>query len=53
VYNGSMKKEKEIKDRILNAISKVEIMECSMCGDFIDKDEYARAEGVCFKHWDI
>lgn len=36
----------------MEALSKVVIMTCTMCGAFITDDEYKQFEGVCKKHWD-
>ena len=45
-------KTKEISKRVLDAISKVEIYECDICGSYIGEEENKKGEGVCYKHWD-
>ena len=45
-------KQLELPKRVLDALGKVVICECSMCGAFLGEGEYKQFEGVCKKHWD-
>lgn len=41
----------ETKEKIIDAISKVEIMVCIVCGKFINKEEYEQGDGACSECW--
>lgn len=42
----------KIPEKILEAFSKIEINQCTICGKFLSKKEFEESEGVCLTHWD-
>jgi len=46
-----MNKE-ELKEKISEAFSKIELLACVVCGELISRKEYADGDGACGKCWE-